>query len=160
MQAMKRTFLRSTAVVLSVPLVVAALWLMRDATAQLSDTEVRHGVYTGAQVLDVDGDRATVRIPLVDDTIVATITRHGDYAVGDTVGVVYDTVDPARASELGAPAPSSPLTRGLVVGGLLVIVMAGGWLFLGRRPDVPVADEVGPRDVVRGGRELQPQLVR
>jgi hypothetical protein len=153
---MKRFLPRSIVVALCVPLVVAALWLVRDATAKLSDAEVRHGVQTRAQVLGVDGDRATVRIPAFDDAVVTTITRHGDYAAGDTVRVVYDTVDPTRASELGAPAPSTPLTRGLVVVALFAIVTGGGWLFLRRRPDVPQAG----RDVVRGGRELQPQLVR
>ena len=160
MQVMKPTPMRSIALAVFVPLAVAALWLARDATSSLSDGEVRHGVTTGALVLDVDGDRATVRIPRPDDNVVTTITRHGDYAAGDTVRVVYDAVDPARASELGAPAPSTPLARGLVVGVPLLIAAAGCWLYLRRHPGEPMADAVRRGDVVRGGREVQPQLAR
>jgi hypothetical protein len=80
-----------------------------------------------------------------------------NYSAGDTIGVRYDVVDPSRASELGAPATSTPLTRGLVAAAFLVVVMAGGWLFTQGREDVPPVVERGPGDAVRGGRELQPQ---
>jgi hypothetical protein len=160
MQVMKPRPLRSIVLALCVPLAVAGLVLVRDATARLSDPEVRHGVHTGALVLAVDGERATVRIPRPDDHVVTTITRHGDYAPGDTVPVVYDVVDPARASERGAPAASTPLVRGLVVAAPFLLAAIGCWLFMRRHPDEPLAEDVKRGDVVRGGREVQPQLAR
>ena len=162
MQVMKQTphAVRSIVLALCVPLTLAALWLARDATSRLSDSEVRHGVHVGALVLAVDDDRAAVRIPGPDDDVATTITRHGDYAAGDTVSVVYDVVDPARASELDAPAPSTPLARGLVVGVPLLFVTTAAWLSLRRRPDEPMADDVRRGAAVRGGREVQPQLAR
>jgi hypothetical protein len=160
MQVMKKQRpTRSIGLAFCVTLALAALLFVRDATARLSDTEVRHGVHTGALVLAVDADRATVRIPRPDDDVVTTITRHGDYTAGDTIGVVYDVVDPARASEQGAPAPSTLAGRALVVAVPLLLAAAAAWLSL-RRPDEPMADEVNRRDVVRGGREVQPQLAR
>ena len=160
MQVMERNPLRSILLALCVPLVIAALLLVRDVTARLSDTEVRHGVHVAALVLAVDGDRASVRIPNSEGAVVTTITRHGDYAAGDTVRVVYDVVDPRRASELDAPAPAAPLTRALVAVGLSAIALAVGWMYLRRRPEEPEAEEAVRRDVVRGGRERQPQLAR
>ena len=155
MEAVTKPPLRTIAVILIVPLAVAALWLLRGATGELSDSAVRHGVQVRALVLSVDGDTATVRIPRPDDDVVTTIARHGDYAAGDTTLVVYDAVDPGRASELGAPAPSQPVERALVVAGIAAAVVAGAWV-LSRRTGRDDDEVVRPHEV-RGGRLLQPE---
>ena len=160
MQAVSTRFLRRPiAIALSVPLVVAGLWLMRGETSALSDGEVRHGVHTRAVVLAVDGDEATVRIVRPADTVVTVINRHGDYVVGDTIRVVHDIVDPGRASELGAPTPSTPLQRGVAVAAPLLLVIAGSWWYSRRHPE---GDDAAPArsGVVRGGRVLESEPAR
>jgi hypothetical protein len=154
-----RSLLRSTAIAMSVPLLVVALWLVRGVTTGMSDAEVRHGVLSRAAVLAVDGDEATVRIVRPSDTVTTVINRHGDYAAGDTIRVVHDPVDPRRASELGAPMPSTALERGLVVGVPIALAALGAWWFL-RRPPEGEADAPARADTVRGGRVLQTEPAR
>lgn len=150
----KRAPLRAAAVLFSVPLVVLALWSLRGVTSSLSDGEVRHGVATRAVVLAVDGGTATVRIPLPASDVVTDIEAHRAYAAGDTVPVVYDPVDPARASEQGAPNSSSPLGRGLFVAGLCAVCVAGSLLVTRRPPHRASAGHAGTE--VRGGRAVEP----
>ena len=150
---------RSFALLLSVPLVVAALWLMRGATSQMVDGEVRHGVSSRALVLSVDGDHAIVRIALPTENVVADVTRHGDYVAGDTVRVVHDPADPGRASEVGAPMPSTALERSLVVAAPIVLAMLGFWAFM-RRPTDDDIEQPPRHGVVRGGRVVEPQPAR
>lgn len=154
----KRAPLRAAAVLLSLPVLVLALWVLRGVTASMSDGEVRHGVATRAVVLATDGDVATVRIPLPDDDVVADIEAHRDYAVGDTVHVVYDPVDPGRVSEQGAPRPSSPLSRGLLVAGLCAVCVAGSMLLTRRPPHRASTGHAGTE--VRGGRAVEPARAR
>jgi hypothetical protein len=155
----RRPLLRSTAVIVGVPLLVAALWLVRSATTRMSDAEVRHGVRSRAVVLAVDGDHATVRIVRPTDTVVTVINRHASYAVGDTIRVVHDPVDPGRASELGAPVPSTALQRSLVVAAPIILTVFACWWYMRRHPEDD-AEDTGRRDVVRGGRLLQPEPAR
>ena len=160
MQAVpKRYPHRSIALFLSVPLVVAALWLVRSATSQMVDGEVRHGVRSRALVLSADGDHATVRIALPTENVVADVTRHGDFVAGDTIAVVHDPVDPGRASELGAPIPSTALERSLVVAAPIVLVMLGCRAFMRRRLDDD-AEQPPRHGAVRGGRVVEPQPAR
>jgi hypothetical protein len=154
----KRAALRAAAVLVSVLLAGLALWSLRGITRSLSDGEVRHGVATRAVVLTAQGDTATVRIPLPDADVVTDIEAHRTYAAGDTVPVVYDPIDPARASEHGAPASSSPLSRGLIVAGLFVaglcVCVAGS--ALSTRRSMHRASAVHAGNEVRGGRAIEP----
>ena len=160
MQAVsKRYSHRSLAIVVAVPLVAAALWMARGATSQMVDDEVRHGVRSRAQVLSVDGDRAVVRIALPTETVLADIARHGDYVAGDTVLVVHDPADPGRASEVGAPMPSTVLARSLVVAAPIALFLIASWMVMRRQPDDDT--ERPPRHgAVRGGRVVEPQPAR
>ena len=154
-----RSPLRSAAVALGVPLLVVALFLLRSATQDMSDTEVRGGVSTRAVVLDADGHRATVRIALPDSDVVTDVSTRRPYTAGDSIPVVYDPVDPTRASEQGAPATSSPLERGLVVVGLCALALGGTWALTRRSPE----QEQVERDhaqVIRGGRAVEPERAR
>lgn len=154
----KRGFLRAAVALLSVPLLVLAAWLVRDVTSSMSDDEVRHGVVARALVLTTDGDMATVRIPLPDADVVTGIEAHRTYAAGDTVPVIYDVTDPRRASEQGAPAPSSPLTRALAVTVLCAVVVACALLPSRRRADGETPRARGSE--VRGGRAVEPASAR
>ena len=154
----KRGSARAALALLSVLLLVLAAWFVRDATFSLSDSEVRHGVMTRAVVLATDGDVATVRIPLPDADVVTDIEAHRNYAAGDTVAVIYDATDPTRASAQGAPTPSSPVSRGLLVAGLCAVVVTASLLVGRRATDDTAAEHTGTE--VRGGRAVEPARAR
>lgn len=126
----KRNPLRVAVVLLAVP--ALAFILVRAGSAQLTGDEVRHGVSAYATVIDVGDEVVTVRIALPDRNVTAQmrVRESRDYVVGSTIAVVYDPVDPTRASERGAaPAPSGASRAVLVLAGLGVgaaLVWAAG----------------------------------
>ena len=156
MEAVKRPSPRPAVVGAVVVVAVVGAVLLRGVTSAMSDDAVRHGVATRAVVLASDEQRATVRIPLPTSDVVTDIDVARRRSVGDTVPVVYDPVDPTRASEQGASRPSRPMTRGLVVAALLATGVAGGWL-ASRRPAQDGAPASARADVVRCGRALEPE---
>lgn len=126
----KRNPLRAAVVLLAVP--ALAFILVRAGSAQFIDDEVRHGVSAYATVIDVGDEVVTARIALPDRDVTTQVRvrESRDYVVGSTIAVVYDPVDPTRASERdAAPAPSGASRAALVLAGLGVgaaLVWAAG----------------------------------